>query len=139
MARPQPPLKRAAQPAAAQPPVASQGRRAHARSDIRMSAEIRTARAVFTATTRDLSEAGAGLETDRALAEGEEIALGLFLVIDGVETETPPLWVKAKVAWTGENDDGHHTAGVRFAVITNEQRAWLRGVLAHVQPGNGAP
>ena len=59
--------------------------------------------------------------------------------LDGVETETPPLWVKAKVAWTGENDDGHHTAGVRFAVITNDQRAWLRGVLAHVQPSNAAP
>ena len=139
MARPQPPLKRPAQPAAAQPPVAPQGRRAHARLDIRMSAEIRTSRAVFTATTRDLSEAGAGLETDRALAEGEELALGLFLVLDGVETETPPLWVKAKVAWTGENDAGHHTAGVRFAVITNEQRAWLRGVLSHVQPASIAP
>lgn len=139
MARPQPPLKRPAQAAAAQPPVASQGRRAHARLDIRMSAEIRTSRAVFTATTRDLSEAGAGLETDRALTEGEEIALGLFLVVDGVETETPPLWVKAKVAWTGENDEGHHTAGVRFAVITNEQRAWLRGVLAHVQAETSKP
>jgi hypothetical protein len=138
MARPQPPLKRPAA-ATATPAVGPQGRRQHTRLDIRMSAEIRTSRAVFTATTRDLSEAGAGLETDRALAEGDEIALGLFLVVDGVEAETPPLWVKAKVAWTGENDDGHHTAGVRFAVITNEQRAWLRGVLTHVQPAGGAP
>jgi len=137
MARPQPPLKRPAAAAAA-PAVAPQGRRQHARLDIRMSAEIRTSRSVFTATTRDLSEAGAGLETDRALTEGEEIALGLFLVEDGVETETPPLWVKGKVAWTGENDAGHHTAGVRFTVVTNEQRAWLRGVLAHVQPADAA-
>lgn len=135
MARPQPPIKR---PSSAPPPVAPQGRRQHVRLDIRMSAEIRTARALFTATTRDLSEAGAGLETDRALTEGEEIALGLFLVLDGVETETPPLWVKAKVAWVGETDAGDHTAGVRFAVITNEQRAWLRGVLAHVQPAEAA-
>jgi c-di-GMP-binding flagellar brake protein YcgR len=135
MARPQPPIKRPS-PAPAQ--LAPQGRRQHVRLDIRMSAEIRTARALFTATTRDLSEAGAGLETDRAMTEGEEIALGLFLVVDGVETETPPLWVKAKVAWTGENDAGHHTAGVRFAVITNDQRAWLRGVLAHVQPPDTA-
>jgi hypothetical protein len=99
-----------------------------------MSAEIRTARSVFTATTRDLSEAGAGLEGDRALTEGEEIALGLFLVVDDLEEETPPLWVKARVAWTGESDAGLHTAGVRFAVITNEQRAWLRQILSHVQP-----
>ena len=111
--------------------------REHARLDIRMSAEIRTDRMVFTATTRDLSEAGAGLEADRPLVEGEEIALGLFLVVDGVEEETPPLWVKARVAWTGETDAGLHSAGVRFAVISNEQRAWLRQVLAHVeQPGS---
>jgi uncharacterized protein YjeT (DUF2065 family) len=102
-----------------------------------MSAEIRTARSVFTATTRDLSEAGAGLEADRALTEGEEIALGLFLVVEGLEAETPPLWVKARVAWTGESDSGLHTAGVRFEVITPEQQAWLRQILAHVQPADG--
>jgi Tfp pilus assembly protein PilZ len=113
--------------------MAPQGRRQHARLEVRMSAEIRSARSVFTATTRDLSEGGAGLETDRALVEGEEIALGLFLVLDGVETETPPLWVKAKVAWTGETDAGLYTAGVRFAVISDDQRAWLRQVLTHVQ------
>jgi c-di-GMP-binding flagellar brake protein YcgR len=117
-----------------QPALAPQGRRQHPRLDVRMSAEIRTARSVFTATTRDLSEAGAGLECDRALTEGEEIALGLFLVVDDLESETPPLWVKARVAWTGENDAGLHTAGLRFAVITPEQQAWLRQILAHVQP-----
>jgi hypothetical protein len=125
------PLGRSPQPPSA---VAQQGRRQHARLDVRMSAEIRTARSVFTATTRDLSEAGAGLEGDRALTEGEEIALGLFLVVDDLEEETPPLWVKARVAWTGESDSGLHTAGVRFAVITPEQQAWLRQILSHVQP-----
>jgi Tfp pilus assembly protein PilZ len=139
MSRPHPPTRSALRrPAQAVPPVAAQGqgRRAHERLDVRMSAEIRTARSVFTATTRDLSEGGAGLEADRAFTEGEEVALGLFLVVDGLEEETPPLWVKARVAWTGETDAGLHTAGVRFAVITNEQRAWLRGVLAHVQPAS---
>jgi c-di-GMP-binding flagellar brake protein YcgR len=107
-------------------------RRLHARLDLRMSAEIRTARSVFTATTRDLSEGGAGLDAERALEEGEEVALGLFLVIDDVETDTPPLWVKARVAWISETDDGHHTAGVRFEVITPEQQAWLRHVLGQL-------
>jgi c-di-GMP-binding flagellar brake protein YcgR len=107
-------------------------RRQHARLDLRMSAEIRTSRSVFTATTRDLSEGGAGLDAERALEEGEEIALGLFLVIDDVETDTPPLWVKARVAWTGETDEGRHTAGVRFEVITPEQTAWLKQVLGQL-------
>jgi c-di-GMP-binding flagellar brake protein YcgR len=107
-------------------------RRQHTRLDLRMSAEIRTARSVFTATTRDLSEGGAGLDSERALEEGEEVALGLFLVLDDVETDTPPLWVKARVAWVGENDDGRHTAGVRFEVITPEQTAWLRQILGQL-------
>jgi c-di-GMP-binding flagellar brake protein YcgR len=118
------------------PPPATQ-RRQHARLDLRMSAEIRTSRSVFTATTRDLSEGGAGLSAERALEEGEEIALGLFLVLDDVETDTPPLWVKARVAWISETDDGRHTAGVRFEVITPEQKTWLKQVLG--QLGSGAP
>lgn len=108
-------------------------RRVHERVDLRMSAEIRTATSVFTAATRDLSEGGAGLNSERALTEGEEIALGLFLVVDDVEADTPPLWVKARVAWVGESDAGGHTAGVRFEVITDAQRAWLRGVLGQMK------
>jgi c-di-GMP-binding flagellar brake protein YcgR len=100
-----------------------------------MSAEIRTARTAFTATTRDLSEGGAGLDTASPLHEGEEMALGLFLVVDGVESDTPPLWVKARVVWVGETDGGGHTAGVRFEVITVEQRAWLRQVLGQMGRG----
>ena len=97
-----------------------------------MSAEVRTARTAFTATTRDLSEGGAGLNAERALGEGEEITLGLFLVLDGVETDTPPLWVKARVAWASETHDHGYAAGVRFEVITEEQRKWLRQVLAQM-------
>lgn len=115
-------------------PQPANQRRQHARLDLRMSAEIRTERSVFTATTRDLSEGGAGLDSERALEEGEEIALGLFLVLDDVETDTPPLWVKGRVAWIGETDDGRHTAGVRFEVITPEQTAWLKQILGQLAP-----
>jgi c-di-GMP-binding flagellar brake protein YcgR len=135
-AHPQPKSPQGRSASAPAPALPAQVRRQHTRLDVRMSAEIRTARSVFTATTRDLSEGGAGLETDRALTEGEEIALGLFLVVDGLESETPPLWVKARVAWTSENDAGLHTAGLRFAVITDEQRAWLRQILTHVHPAS---
>jgi hypothetical protein len=100
-----------------------------------MSAEVRTARTVFTATTRDLSEGGAGLNADRLLQEGEEVTLGLFLVLDDVEADTPPLWVKGRVVWARSEASGGHTAGVRFEVISDEQKAWLRQVLAEL----GAP
>ncbi len=100
-----------------------------------MSAEVRTARTVFTATTRDLSEGGAGLNCDRPLEEGEEITVGLFLVLDDVEADTPPLWVKGRVAWARTGEGQSYAAGVRFEVITDEQRTWLRQVLREI----GAP
>jgi c-di-GMP-binding flagellar brake protein YcgR len=99
-----------------------------------MSAEVRTSKSVFTATTRDLSEGGAGLNCDRALDEGEEITVGLFLVLDDVETDTPPMWVKARVMWARAAEGNAHAAGVRFEVITDEQRGWLRNVLREISP-----
>lgn len=111
------------------PPNPEAPRRQHARYDLQMSAEVRTAQTAFTATTRDLSEAGAGLSAEKPLQEGEEVSLGLFLVLDGVESDTPPLWVKAHVVWAAEADDRRYAAGVRFDVITDDQRAWLRHVL----------
>jgi len=114
-------------------------RRQHQRRDLRMSAEVRTSRSVFTAMTRDLSEGGAGLNCDRPLDEGEEITVGLFLVLDDVEADTPPLWVKARVAWTRPSEDQRYAAGVRFEVITDEQRTWLRQVLREIGgPGGSA-
>ena len=107
-------------------------RRQHQRRDLRMSAEVRTAKSVFTATTRDLSEGGAGLNCDRQLDEGEEITVGLFLVLDDVEADTPPLWVKARVMWARPGEGNAHAAGVRFDVITEEQRGWLRNVLREI-------
>lgn len=112
---------------------ANAGRRKHQRLNVRMSAEVRTDRAVFTAMTRDLSEGGAGLVPDRALVDGEEITLGLFLVVDDVEEHMAPLWVKARVAWAVEKDHGEHSAGIRFQVISDEQKQWLRQVLTHLE------
>ena len=107
-------------------------RRQHQRRDLRMSAEVRTARSVFTATTRDLSEGGANLNADRMMEEGEEVTLGLFLVLDDVETDNPPLWVKGRVMWARPADGSSYAAGVRFEVITDEQRGWLRNVLREI-------
>ena len=109
-----------------------QSRRQHQRVNLRMSAEVRTSETAFTTTTRDLSEGGAGLTSDRPLDEGQEVAVGLFLVVDDVESDTPPLWVKARVAWCAESDDHQYNTGVRFEVITDAQRSWLRQVLASI-------
>jgi len=114
-------------------PTAYTKQRQFQRTPIRMSAEIHLGEAVVTATTRDLSEGGVGLELGRSLPEGSQVTLGLFLVVDGVEEErVPPLWVKGRVAWCGETDAGRHTAGVRFEVITDAQKDWVRQVTGHL-------
>jgi c-di-GMP-binding flagellar brake protein YcgR len=121
---------------AKQQPRVQESRRQHQRVNLRMSAEVRTSETAFTATTRDLSEGGAGLTADRPLDEGQEVAVGLFLVVDDVESDTPPLWVKARVAWCAESDDNQYNAGVRFEVITDAQRTWLRQVLSTIAPAS---
>lgn len=115
-------------------------RRAHARVPLRMSAEIHVAETSHTAMTRDLSEGGCGIELNQPLTETAEVTVGLFLVIDDIEEERiPPLWVKGRVVWAAEQDDGRTVAGIRFEVITEQQRAWIRGVIAHLALVAAAP
>jgi c-di-GMP-binding flagellar brake protein YcgR len=110
-------------------------RREHQRLPIRMSAEVHTDDGAVTATTRDLSEGGVGIELGQTLTEGSSITLGFFLVVDDVEEErAPPLWVRGRVVWSGALDDGRAAAGIRFEVITDAQKQWLRQVLAHLTP-----
>lgn len=114
-------------------PVAYTQQRQFQRIPIQMSAEVHLGETVVTATTRDLSEGGVGIELGRTLPEGSEVTLGFFLVVDGVEEErVPPLWVKGRVAWSGETDGGRYAAGVRFEVITDAQKEWVRQVTSHL-------
>ncbi|MES1207656.1 MAG: PilZ domain-containing protein [Pseudomonadota bacterium] len=121
-------------PIASRTPTPDQ-RRQHVRVPLRMSAEVHVGEVSFTAKTRDLSEGGCGLALRQSLAEDTEVTLGFFLVVDDVEdSATPPLWVKGRVAWSGEADDGGSIAGVRFEVITDQQKAWITQVLGHLTP-----
>jgi hypothetical protein len=105
--------------------------RQHERVTVNLSAEVTAPRYAFTASTLDLSVGGAALECELPLNEGENVRLALFFVFEGIEDErTPPLVVGARVQWTGENDDGAFTAGVRFDEITDAQKQWLSRVLA---------
>ena len=122
-------------------PPAPDQRRQYPRIPLRMSAEIHLGDRSFTAMTRDLSEGGCGLELKELLVEDTQVTLGLFLVVDDVEEErVPPLWVKARVVWAAEMEAvsngglARSMAGVRFEVITDQQKVWVRQVLAHLAP-----
>jgi c-di-GMP-binding flagellar brake protein YcgR len=110
--------------------------RQHTRTDVRLSAEIQVPNGMFTATTKNVSVGGAALECEKALKDGATIKLSLFIVVDGIEdARHPPLITNAKVMWTGEGDDGSHTAGVRFEGMTPAQAQWLEKFLSQTGAG----
>ena len=114
------------------PPAAGVQRRQHARFDVKLNAELTLGEEVFTATTRDISEGGIGLDLDRALPEGGELGISLFLVVDDVEDErTPQLKVRGFVAWCAERDEGEWAAGIRFAEVAANQKQWLKQFLQY--------
>jgi hypothetical protein len=105
--------------------------RRHPRLDVRLAAEVRTARSLFTARTRNLSKGGCCLESSYPLQETDRIRVGLFVVVDGIEDETlPPMRVLGTVQWTAQNDEGLHVSGIQFVEMSSAQTAWLTQFLA---------
>ncbi len=133
--RPAAPPRAPATPAKRPPPPPPTGvqRRQHARYDVKLSAELTLGEEVFTATTRDISEGGVGLDLDRSLPEETELGINLFLVVDDVEDErSQPLAVRGFVAWCAERDEGEWAAGIRFADMAANQKQWLKQFLEFI-------
>ncbi|RMH42786.1 MAG: PilZ domain-containing protein [Deltaproteobacteria bacterium] len=111
--------------------------RVHPRFAIRLSAEVACGDRTFTGTTRNVSVGGCCLESAFPLAEGAEVRLDLFVVVDGIEDERmPPLTTRATVQWAAEQDDGAFAAGLRFTGLTAAQQRWLDQFLARTGAGD---
>jgi hypothetical protein len=113
-------------------------RRQHPRYKISLSAEVTAGERSFTATTRDVSEGGACLESAYPLPEAADVEVALFVVVDGIEdANTPPLRIRATVQWAADNDeapaDSRHIGGLKFADMSDAQRQWLAGVVARTE------
>ena len=109
-------------------------KRQHPRFALRLSAEIVRPGRTATATTKNVSVAGANLVSEAPFEEAETFQIGLFLVVEDVEDATkPPLVCQARVQWTAELDDGSHSAGVHFEDMTPEQQAWLQRFLRETE------
>lgn len=113
-------------------------RRAHRRFALCLAAEIAHGEQEFTATTRNVSRGGCCVESAYRLAEGAEIGIALYLVVDGIEdAEMPSMALRGAIQWTAEADDAaadaRHVAGVRFLDITADQQSWLEGILQRTE------
>ncbi len=97
--------------------------RRHPRYPVELAAEITAGGRTLVAATQNLSEGGVGLVV---VEDGRQVAITLFLTQDGIEDpEEEPLEAKATVAWSAPREDGMHVTGVRFAAISEPQRAQL--------------
>lgn len=100
--------------------------RRHPRYAIEVAAEVTLGSRVLAAATQNVSEGGVGLVLEEPLDEGAEVGLTLFLTQDGIEDpDELPFETRAMVAWAAPNDVGTHVAGVRFAAVSEAQRAQL--------------
>jgi hypothetical protein len=99
------------------------------RYDIRLSAEIRRETARITGTTRNLSIGGVCVEIDRPIEEGTSLALTLFIVEEGIETEgARGLELKGTVQWLAESDRGY-AVGIKFVNVTGVEASALTHAL----------
>jgi len=107
------------------------------RLDIRLSAELKTDGARLTRTTRNLSPGGVCVEIDRPLVEGKTLGLTLFVVEDGIESESARgLDLTGTVQWTAEGDRGY-AVGIKFSNVTPAQQTALSHALKVVGESSG--
>ncbi len=112
--------------------------RAHERVAVVLSADIAVGRRRFTAITKNLSVGGCCIEGAYPLPEGSEVALRLFVVVDGIEDAgMPAMAMTASVQWHAEAEAAplacRHLAGLRFDGASSEQRGWLEAFLLRDQ------
>jgi PilZ domain len=103
--------------------------RRQTRHALRVSAEVKVGTRVITGTTRNLSQGGVCLELDTSLAEGDPVALRLFLVEEDIEAEgARGLDLIGSVQWSAEAERGF-AIGVQFHGLTGTQAAALAATL----------
>jgi len=114
---------------------ATQGRpentRAYPRYEIRIGAEIQAGEKMITAMTKNLSLGGVALVLDRALLEGINVLVTLFVVLDDVEdSATEPFEIGARVAWCRRMGPETYEVGLAFEAMSPQRQAFLRRYLA---------
>jgi hypothetical protein len=112
--------------------------RAHERFVMAMAAEIQSGGRSFTATTKDISQAGCCVVSPYPLAEDTTIHCSLYIVLDGVEeAELGALETLCSVQWTADTEeqgsDTRYVAGLQFVDMGQAQCDWLEGVLAQIK------
>jgi len=105
--------------------------RKHTRYTVEVAAEIEAGGEALVASTQNLSLGGAALVSDRAIRDGADVIVRLFLTQDGIEDpDEAPFQTKARVQWTRPADGGRTLAGVAFIPLAPDAKRHLERFLA---------
>lgn len=116
----------------------SSERRTSRRVDLSVSADLNTGDQTFTGRVKNLSAGGVGIEIDRPLAEKVNVAVSLFLVLDGIEdASAPPLELHSQVVWVAAIGPRRWEAGLRFYPLETAQARRLNGFIQQIGAGTG--
>ena len=107
-------------------------RRAHPRIPIGFGALVHYGDTKVAAATRDMSLGGCLLESETQIPEATEVGIALYVTIDGIDADLPPLKVMGTTRWSAEGEsDGDvvYFSGVQFQGLNEPQTKWLADVL----------
>jgi len=100
--------------------------RKHRRYPVEVAAEVELGGNVVIAATQNMSNGGVALVVDRAIDEGAQVAVTLFLTQDGIEDpDEEPFVSDATVVWTAEREKGSFVCGANFVKLSDAQAKQL--------------
>ncbi len=103
-------------------------RRKHQRKKLHLAVEAVTSNHILLGTTKDISRGGMGVELDGPIME-QEVSIGLFRVVDGIEDDSPSVAIDCEVMWGKVMEPGRFTFGLRFLELTAEQERYIASLL----------
>ena len=114
----------------------SETTRKHPRYTVEVAAEIEAGGEAVIGQTQNLSLGGAAIVSDRAIRDGADVIVRLFLTQDGIEDpDEAPLQTKARVQWTRPADSGRTLSGLAFIPLSAAARQHLERFLAALEAG----
>jgi hypothetical protein len=106
--------------------------RAHPRYALEIDAEIRFGDESIPGRTRNVSNGGLCILTERPLPAGRDVTISIALVFDN-QAMSEPLPLRGRVVWCTAVADNKYQVGATFVSLTKEDRQYVNLFLRYLQ------
>jgi PilZ domain len=100
-------------------------RRIHSRKELHLAVEIITEDNVYTGITDDISKGGMAIEIDGPVYDQQNVQVGVFKIVEGIEDSIAPTGINGKIVWARIMKPGIFSAGIRFINLGAEEESYL--------------